>query len=346
MNILIAAAKTGGHVYPATEVSKEFINNGHKAIFLGTNNLIERNAIKDISEIQYEHIGMNGYRGNSILSKVLVLLSLPINVFKVLKILWNNKVDSIIVFGGFISIPAAIAGLILLKPIYVHEQNTVLGSANKIISKFSKKIFLGMPLHKKNLKRSEVIGNPIRKSFVSKIQNRTDDYVKIYITGGSQGAKYLNDNLPPIFNDINIPISIRHQCGKGKKPGVEKLYANFKEVEVKEFFDNPNSQIDWADFIISRAGALSLSEIISMKKGTLMIPLPNAVDNHQLLNARYIEKDGIGLVHEQEYGIDILKNSIKNIIETKEYLIWQQAEFKTNHMDAAHKIFTSVLENN
>ena len=346
MNVLIAAAKTGGHVYPATEVSKEFINNGHKAIFLGTNNLIEKNAIKDISEIQYEHIDMNGYRGNSIPSKVLVLLSLPMNVFKVLKILWNNKVDSIIVFGGFISIPPAIAGLILSKPIYVHEQNTVLGSANKIISKFSKKIFLGMPLHNKNIKKSKVIGNPIRKSFVSKIQNRTDDHVRIYITGGSQGAKYLNDNLPPIFNDIDIPISIRHQCGKGKKLEVEKLYENFKEVEVKEFFDNPNSQIDWADFIISRAGALSLSEIISMKKGTLMIPLPNAVDNHQLLNARYIEKDGIGLVHEQEYGIDILKNSIKNIIETKEYLIWQQAEFKTNHMDAAHKIFTSVLENN
>jgi UDP-N-acetylglucosamine--N-acetylmuramyl-(pentapeptide) pyrophosphoryl-undecaprenol N-acetylglucosamine transferase len=217
MNILIAAAKTGGHIYPAVSVGSEFIHNNHNVIFLGSNNTLEKNALKNQPNIQYESIPMKGFRGNGLVSKLLVLFNLPLNIYTLIKLIKKNNVDIVIVFGGFITIPASFAALILRKPIYVHEQNTILGSANKISSIFSKKNFLGMPLHNNNLKKSEIVGNPIRNSFIPLMQKTYDENVHIYITGGSQGAKYLNDNLPEILKDINHPVFIKHQCGSGKK---------------------------------------------------------------------------------------------------------------------------------
>ena len=343
MNILIAAAKTGGHIYPAVSVGSEFIYNNHNVIFLGSNNTLEKNALKNQPNIQYESISMKGFRGNGLVSKLLVLFNLPLNIYTLIKLIKKNNVDIVIVFGGFITIPASFAALILRKPIYVHEQNTILGSANKISSIFSKKNFLGMPLHNNNLKKSEIVGNPIRNSFIPLIQKKDNENVHIYITGGSQGAKYLNDNLPEVLKDIKHPVFIKHQCGSGKKEEVVKLYEGFENVEVEEFFDNPNLLIDWSDFVISRSGALSLSETMSMNKGSLMIPLPNAIDNHQFFNAKYIEEKGMGIIHEQKNGIENLKAVINLILNEKKYLVWQKRNFEINHTDAAKNIVSSIL---
>lgn len=343
MNILIAAAKTGGHIYPAVSVGSEFIHNNHNVIFLGSNNTLEKNALKNQPDIQYESIPMKGFRGNGLVSKLSVLLNLPLNIYSLIKLIKKNNVDIVIVFGGFITIPASFAALILRKPIYVHEQNTILGSANKISSIFSKKNFLGMPLHNNNLKKSEIVGNPIRNSFIPLMQKTYDENVHIYITGGSQGAKYLNDNLPEILKDINHPVFIKHQCGSGKKEEVVKLYEGFENVEVEEFFDKPNLLIDWSDFVISRSGALSLSETMSMNKGSLMIPLPNAIDNHQFFNAKYIEEKGMGIIHEQKNGIENLKAVINLILNEKKYLVWQKINLEINHTDAAKNIVSSIL---
>jgi UDP-N-acetylglucosamine--N-acetylmuramyl-(pentapeptide) pyrophosphoryl-undecaprenol N-acetylglucosamine transferase len=122
MKILIAAAKTGGHIYPAVSVGSELINGGHNVIFLGSNSLLEKNAIKNVPEIQYESISMKGFRGNGLVNKMLVLLKLPINIFRLLSIIKINKVDSVIVFGGFITIPVSLAALILFKPITSYLQ--------------------------------------------------------------------------------------------------------------------------------------------------------------------------------------------------------------------------------
>ena len=343
MNILIAAAKTGGHIYPAVSVGSEFIHNNHNVIFLGSNNTLEKNALKNQPNIQYESIPMKGFRGNGLVSKLLVLFNLPLNIYTLIKLIKKNNVDIVIVFGGFITIPVSFAALILRKPIYVHEQNTILGSANKISSIFSKKNFLGMPLHNSNLKKSEIVGNPIRNSFIPLMQKTYDENVHIYITGGSQGAKYLNDNLPEILKDINHPVFIKHQCGSGKKEEVVKLYEGFENVEVEEFFDKPNLLIDWSDFVISRSGALSLSETMSMNKGSLMIPLPNAIDNHQFFNAKYIEEKGMGIIHEQKNGIENLKAVINLILNEKKYLVWQKINLEINHTDAAKNIVSSIL---
>ena len=110
-----------------------------------------------------------------------------------------------------------------------------------------------------------------------------------------------------------------------------------------EFFNKPEEQIKWSDFVVSRAGALSLSEITSMKKGALMIPLPNSIDNHQYENAKKIEDMGMGILHEEDEDISYLTDKLNEIIKDKKYVNWKKNEL-TIHVNAANEIVKHIEE--
>ena len=170
MKILIVAAKTGGHVFPASSIAKELILNDHEIVFLGTGSEIEKSAYKDISSKSY-NLSIQGYRGQNVITRLKVLMQVFVNVFRVMKIVSREKIDGMIGFGGFITVPAGIGCWLKRKPIFLHEQNAVLGSANKLLSNFSKINFLGFPIE--NINKSVISGNPIRKSFINNQNNRS-----------------------------------------------------------------------------------------------------------------------------------------------------------------------------
>lgn len=343
MKILVSAAKTGGHIFPAIAVGNELKNNGHDIVFIGSGASIEISAIKKTS-FSYHRISMEGFRGKNFLGKIKSLLLIPISIFKILKIIKNEKVDAMIGFGGFITVPVGIAFLISRKPIFIHEQNAILGSANKMLGRFSKIIFSAFKL-KETFKNICITGNPIREEFRRNIpQEDYSEITKIYITGGSQGSDYINTNVPVAFEGLSKKILIKHQCGKGKNKELENLYKKFNiDAEVKEFYENPESLISWSDFVISRAGALSVSEVTSLSKGLLMIPLPSAIDNHQLYNAKHIEDLNMGLIHEEKDGLDALKKKISTIVYKKKYNTWKINRNK-NHLESASIIAGKVIE--
>jgi UDP-N-acetylglucosamine--N-acetylmuramyl-(pentapeptide) pyrophosphoryl-undecaprenol N-acetylglucosamine transferase len=263
----------------------------------------------------------------------------------VINLIRKEKIDAMIGFGGFITVPPAIAFKIMMKPIFTHEQNSIQGSANRMLSKHSTFNFLGFPI-KNNLKNNIFSGNPIRNVFSKKPAqdiNSSND-INIYVTGGSQGAEYLNKNLPKVFGQINCKINIKHQCGVGKLSDVKTLYleANI-DAEVQEFYKNPQSLIEWSDFVITRSGALSISEISSMGRGMVMVPLPSSIDNHQFYNAKYIENIGMGIVHSQENGLSDLEIKLSQVIDKKIYNDWKS---KTNleHLNAASFISSKIIE--
>ena len=176
MRILIVAAKTGGHVFPASSIAKELILNNHEIVFLGIGSEIEKNAYKDISSKTY-NLSIQGYRNENVITRLKVLLQVFIIFSKVIRIVSekNRRNDW---FGGFITVPAGIGCWLKRKPIFLHEQNAILGSANRLISKFSKINFLGFPI--KNIKRSIVSGNPIRRSFANNHNYKNnDDFINI-----------------------------------------------------------------------------------------------------------------------------------------------------------------------
>ncbi len=341
MKFLIVAAKTGGHVFPALAISEELMKSNHEVTILGTGSDIENKAFKNLNSKTYKLL-IQGFRGNNALIKLKVLFQVFINIFKVIKILRNEKIDAMIGFGGFITVPAGLACWIIKKPIFIHEQNSVLGSANKILSKISKINFLGMPI--KNINNSIISGNPIRESFFNyDEENENNESINIYITGGSQGADYINKNIPKALKGFSN-INIKHQSGRNNSNKVKGVYLhNNIDAEVLDFYSNPQQQIFWSDFVISRAGALSLAEITSMNKGILMIPLPNSIDDHQLKNAESIQAEGMGIIHQQNDHIDSLVQKLEEIIINKYYDNWKKIIPK-NHINAK-KIIVDNIQN-
>ena len=339
MKFLIVAAKTGGHIFPAAAVADEIKKNNYEVVFLGTGSGIEERAYKKFNSLIHK-IQVQGFRGKSILNKLKVILQLPINILKVIKIIKKEKIDAMVGFGGFITVPAGAACYLMNIPIFIHEQNAVMGSANKLLSKISKINFLGMRI--KNIKNSIHSGNPIRTEFFQS-SDAGSDGINIYITGGSQGANYINENLPNVlskFTDINV----KHQCGKNNISKVQGLYKKYGlTAEIHDFYKNPAEQILWSDFVISRAGALSLSEISSLQRGVLMIPLPTAIDNHQFENAKSIVELGMGEIHQQNDSIEKLKSKIENIISNQSYVNWKKQGNK-DHKHAAKVITESILK--
>ncbi len=323
MKFLIVAAKTGGHIFPSVAIASELIKKNHQVVFLGIGSSIEKIAQENFNFPKYS-LAIDGYRGKNTFEKIKVLFQVFKAIFSVAKIIRNEKVSAMIGFGGFITVPAGIASWLYRKPIFLHEQNAILGSANKLVSKFSKIVFLGFPI--KNLKNSKLVGNPLRETFkyhkISEIKQ--DNHINIYITGGSQGADFFNSELPKAFQGLEHKLNIRHQCGKNRSSEVEKLYQSIDVIaEVKDFYRNPEDQIIWSDFVISRAGALSLSETVSLNKGILMIPLPTSIDNHQNENAKSVEEIEMGMIHNQNNSINELRNKITKILVEKIYLDWQ-----------------------
>jgi len=341
MKFLIVAAKTGGHIFPASSVSKELIKSNHEVIILGTGSELEKKAFKNLNSKTYS-LTIQGFRGGNIFTKIKVIFQGLINIFKVSIILRNEKIDAMIGFGGFITVPAGIACWISRKPIFVHEQNSILGTANKLLSKISKITFLGMPIN--NINNSVMSGNPIRESFFNyEEEYNNDESINIYITGGSQGADYINKNIPKALKGFSN-INIKHQSGKNNSDKVRETYLNINiDAEVFDFYPNPQQQIAWSDFVISRAGALSLAEITSMNRGILMIPLPTAIDNHQLKNAESINAEGMGVIHQQNDHFDSLVDKLEEIITNKYYDNWKKIHSK-KHVNATKIILDNIQD--
>ena len=342
MKFLISAAGTGGHVFPALEFGKECIKNNHEVIWIGTKTGIENRVVPQ--NIKILTILMRGFRGKNLILKIISLLGLIASIFQSIFYLQKNKIDYVVCFGGYISLPVGLSAWICRKPLFLHEQNAIMGTSNNALKKFSKIIFLGFSINEPFAKKMMLVGNPIRQFKDSPSVTQQNESLRVYVTGGSQGSEFINKNIPKALNALNIPLEVRHQSGKGKTQGVKELYSSNISVEVKDFYNSPQEEILWSNFIISRAGALSLSEAISLKRGSVIIPLPSAIDNHQFLNAINIVDLDMGLMHEESESLESLSSKLQKVIKNKLYEQWSNKESNLDHFQAARRMLSSILK--
>ena len=342
MKFLISAAGTGGHVFPALEFGKECIKNNHEIIWIGTKTGIEKKVVPN--NIKLLTIPMKGFRGKNLIFKIISLIGLIASIFKSIFYLQKNKIDYVVCFGGYISLPVGLSAWICRKPLFLHEQNAIMGTSNNALKKLSKIIFLGFSINEPFTSKMMLVGNPIKKSRESLLEKKQHQPLRVYVTGGSQGSEFINQNVPIASNALNIPLEVRHQSGNGKSEGVKQLYSSNISVEVVEFYDSPHDEILWSDFIISRAGALSLSEAVTLKRGSVIIPLPSAIDNHQLLNAINIVDLDMGLMHEESESLESLSKKLQKVIENNLYEKWSNQENNLDHFQAARRMLSSILK--
>ena len=326
--IAIVAGGTGGHIFPAISLLEQLISEKKEIIFFSdkrVKNIVnenknlfkKKNVILYTFEISRNFLNFFNFFGN---------------LLKIFNILRKNNPKVVVGFGGYTSIPFLLVSKILFKPIILHESNMIMGSANKIFYLFSKKIIFGWGSEKINEKNKKIfyIRNPVRKKILNlrkKVKfNVNKKKLNILIIGGSQGAAIFDNIIPESLNLLPFQtkknIAVYHQCSKNNFEIVKKNYVKNKiNCICKPFFNNLPSIMFKSQLVISRSGASSLSEIITLGKPSILIPYKLAKNNHQEENAKWLERNKACLIiKEDKLTKENLKNKILSFIKNKNIL--------------------------
>lgn len=329
-HILIMAGGTGGHVFPALEVAHQAkqAQEKIKISWLGTARGLENTNITKYGYPFYQ-TGFSGVRGKGLGRLIRAPFSLCFEVAKAYRLIKKIQPTAVIGFGGYPSFPGAIAAKLHKLPLVIHEQNAILGSANRYLEKFADVRLSAYPdVYKRP---GQWVGNPVAPPCKSVKQSDTKT-TRILVLGGSQGALFLNETLPKTFAILGCQnkIEVVHQCGKKHIESTQRLYkkATFKH-KVIPFIDDMTQAYASSDLIICRAGALTVAEVIQAQVPAILIPLPHAIDNHQYFNAQIIAQNQAGIVlNQHETTCESLKAIVDSLIDRPEKLAHMKQKLK------------------
>ncbi|MDR0218956.1 MAG: undecaprenyldiphospho-muramoylpentapeptide beta-N-acetylglucosaminyltransferase [Enterobacteriaceae bacterium] len=311
--LLVMAGGTGGHVFPGLAVAHYLKEQGWDIRWLGTADRMEADLVPKHG-IDIEFIQISGLRGKGIKA----LLAAPIRIFKAIRqaktIIQRYQPDVVLGMGGYVSGPGGIAAWLCGIPVVLHEQNGIAGLTNRWLAKIAKTVLQAFP---GAFPDAPVVGNPVRKDVLALPvpQQRLADRqgaIRVLVLGGSQGARILNQTMPEVAARMGDSIELWHQAGKGAQEETQKMYENataselrtvdeFKTAaafKVTEFIDDMAQAYQWADIIICRSGALTVSEVSAAGLPAIFVPFQHK-DRQQYWNALPLEKAGAAKILEQ-----------------------------------------------
>ena len=306
--VLIMAGGTGGHVFPALAVADELRSRGIPVVWLGTKAGIESRLVPQAG-YPIEWMSITGLRGKNTLTLLLAPLRITMACWQALAVLLRRNPCAVLGMGGFASGPGGLMAWLIRKPLIIHEQNAIAGLTNKILAKFATTVMQAFPAV---FKRAITTGNPVRQSICEitkpelRFKQDTDDgraNLRLLIVGGSLGAAKLNEIIPQALEkiEINARPEVVHQTGLKNIESAKKYYLNAGvEAKVEAFIDDMSSVYEWADLVICRAGAMTVFELAAAGVASILVPYPHAVDDHQTVNACYLEKAGASIIRQQD----------------------------------------------
>lgn len=353
--IIIAAGGTGGHIFPAQALAEGLLksNAPFKFVCDGRTNKFLQEPLKSADIIQ---ISATKISGNP-LSKGWALFKLMLATLRLIYSFLLNRPSKIIGFGGYPSFPALLAGVLLFIPIYIHEQNSVLGRVNRLFVRFCKKIFITFPytqgLKPQYTHKVEVIGNLTRSMIVPKpLKQSAKTPFTILVIGGSQGARSISTIIPEAFTSLPAKsqknLCVYQQCREESIDEALKTFEKFQgKFEIKPFFENIGELMNEADLIVSRAGASSIAEIITMSKPSILIPYPHATDDHQYHNAKFLaDNDSCILMSEKNLTKQSFKMELEKILFDKSILNLLSKNIKRLYIEEPEQKFLNGLLQN
>lgn len=298
--VLIMAGGTGGHVFPALAVARELLSQGIEVRWLGTRKGIESRVVPDAG-LSISYISVTGLRGKGIKGWLLAPLNLSLALMQAVRICSSIKPGVVLGMGGFASGPGGVAAWLLRYPLVIQEQNAVAGLTNRLLSRLAKRVLEAFPGSFLNSVNAEETGNPVRDDIQSlnapevRYNERKDSAIRLLIVGGSLGALVLNEVVPKALAKMaeSLRPQVWHQTGKGKKQDTATDYTTLGlDARVDEFIEDMAAAYNWADIVVCRAGALTISELTAVGLASILVPYPYAVDDHQTRNALYLSEAG------------------------------------------------------
>ena len=354
MKLVIAGGGTGGHLFPGVALAGEFRRqmSDVEVVFIGAERGLET---KLIPALGYELITLpvRGVVGSGFFMGIARSSALIAAAFKAFWILGRLKPDLVMGVGGYASVPAVLAAAARGLPRSILEQNVSPGKANRVLVRFVQRIYQGFGSRSEvfPVEKTRVTGNPIRPEVLPAGRvTRPPGRRTLLILGGSQGALQINNlvlevvgRLKAVFTDLNVI----HQTGPAHEETVREGYRKAGvDAQVVPFITEMADAYADSDLCLSRAGAMSVSELTAAGLPAVLIPYPDAAGGHQLLNARWMEERGAAKVIEPDKATpDLLYECLKKLLETPGLLAdMAQASFNAGVRNAAEKIVEEELQ--
>lgn len=293
---LIMAGGTGGHIFPGLALAQVLRERGWRVHWLGVPGSMESRLVPP-QGFGFEPVDFSGVRGKGVKSLLLLPVRLARAVWQCLQVMRRVRPDVLVGFGGYVTVPGGLVGVLLRKPLVLHEQNSVAGSANRLLARWAKRVFTAFP---KVLPQGEWVGNPLRAEFMqqaapeARFAGRTGP-LQVLVVGGSLGASALNSVVPQalaLIPEAQRPV-VTHQSGEKQLDTLKAYYAAAGvSATLTPFIDNTAQAFAHADLVIGRAGASTVTELAAVGAASVLVPFPAAIDDHQTHNARFLADQG------------------------------------------------------
>ncbi len=330
------AAGTGGHIFPALSIAQKLTQKGVRTEWLGTQNGMENELLAEI-DITIHSISVQGLRGKGLLRKLMAPFMLVRALMQSIWVISRVKPLCVLGMGGFVSGPGGLAAKLLGKRLLIHEQNAVAGTTNKILAKIADRVFEAFPgtftanekvIYTGNPLREEIVAVAARKSDAESKASSQDLPLQILVLGGSQGALAINQLMPRLLAEWGQgkPPKIYHQTGSKTFDDTKSLYE-FHHIELSNerrlapFISDMAAAYQWADLVVCRSGASTVSELAAVGLPSVLIPYPHHRDNQQTKNARWLSDNNAAvLIQQADLTPAILLHTLRELDSDRERL--------------------------
>ena len=323
--VLIMAAGTGGHILPALAVARLLRERGIPVLWLGTPQGMENRIVPEAG-FELLSIDIGGLRGKGLLTRLKAPFRVLFALGQSLELLRKHQPRLVIGFGGYIAGPCGVAARLRDIPLVIHEQNALAGMTNRWLSRVANKVLAGYAGAFPAKTSVEVVGNPVRAEIAAlpapdmRMAGRCGA-LRVLVVGGSLGAQALNKVLPQALAQMKAEErpEVWHQAGGKLIDAARAAYAEAglalgETLRVEAFIEDMAAAYAWADVVLCRAGALTVAELAAAGVGSVLVPFPHAVDDHQTHNAAVLAKAGAAeLIQQRDLSAERLAGVLRGM---------------------------------
>lgn len=321
--LMVMAGGTGGHIYPALAVAEAWQAAGGEVVWLGNPAGMEGKIVPEAG-ITLEPVSIAGLRGKGINSLLAAPLRLVRALVQSISAIRRQQPDVVLGMGGFASGPGGLAAWLLRKPLVIHEQNAIPGLTNKLLSRLASEVLEAFP---NTFPEATTVGNPVRSDLYEIEPVAPHQPLRLLVLGGSLGAQRLNQLVPQLLQQLS-GVVVWHQSGAKNLQETEEYYReagvdlDAAEVRLAPYIKEMGAAYQWADLVLCRAGAMTVSELALAGRGSILVPFPYAVDDHQRANGAFLEAQGAAwLVPQAELSLEKVLQWIETRRQHPEQLI-------------------------
>ncbi len=347
--VMILAGGTGGHIFPALAVAEVLQEKGAEIFWMGTKQGLEFKLVP-AAGFCVDWVLATGWRGKQLRDKLKALITLLLACIQAGWFLWKRKPNVILGMGGFVSMPGGLMAWMFRIPLVVHEQNRIPGTSNRCLARVARVVLEAFPGSFNEAVGAKATGNPLRRK-IARLSTRFEptsftEAPHILILGGSLGAQILNQTIPNSIAMLAENVEVLHQSGGAMHDRTGDTYKQLGiNAKVEAFIDDMASAYRWADLVICRAGAMTISELSVVGLASILIPYPYAIDDHQTHNARYLSDVGAALlIPEAQFNTERLTLELKKLLADRTSIRrMAQAARSVAKLDAANRVADILL---